>query len=812
MDLDKKERIKESIKGKLRRHFGKTLEEAGKAQIYKACAMTVRDEIMDKWITSRCEVERKSMKRLYYLSVEFLMGRALVNNMINILSEKEYIAALNELGADMDEISECEADAGLGNGGLGRLAACFLDSLATLELPAMGCGIRYEYGLFKQKIVDGEQFETSDNWLDDDFMWEVMVPEEQQEVRFGGTVTEEWLDGGLNIKHEGYTSVMAVPYDVPIPGYDSRLPSTLRLWSAKSPVHLDMESFSRGEYAKAVEEKELAEVISKVLYPEDKHIEGKQLRLKQHYFFTSATIQYIIKEFKKNHSDLRKLPDYVAIQINDTHPALAIPEMMRILLDEEGMDWDSAERIVRKTFAYTNHTVMSEALEKWPEDMMRTILPRIHSITAAINEKYCSRLWEYYPGQWEKIGAMAIISHNEVRMANLSIAMSHSVNGVSQLHANILKKGIFRDFYVIEPAKFKGITNGITHRRWLMKSNPALTSLITESIGEGWIKEPERLSELKPFADDAAFRQKFGDIKRQNKERLAKWFKQKQCVDLNVDAIFDVQAKRLHEYKRQLLNVLNILQLYNEICENPTMPVQPRVHIFGAKASPGYVMAKQIIRLINSVAEKVNGDPRCKGKLQVVFLENYGVSAAEVLIPAADVSEQISAAGKEASGTGNMKFMMNGALTIGTMDGANVEICEAVGEENMFIFGLSADEAEQLSSRHEYRAGSIYETDSRVRHILEQLIDGSLPMNRAREFSDIYHSLLFSDYGMADKYFVLKDFNSYYDEHKKINEAYADKDKWLKMTVLNTASSGVFSSDRTISYYNRLIWKLKRYE
>jgi starch phosphorylase len=799
-------RIEESIRQKLVSTYGKTLEEASKTQIYNAVAMTIKDGIMSKWAAANVAVEKQGQKKLYYLSVEFLMGRALYNNMVNMLKDEDYRAALDNMGVSLEDICEQETDPGLGNGGLGRLAACFLDSLATLALPATGCGIRYEYGLFRQKMVDGAQTELPDEWLmDGSCVWEVERPEDTMEVHFGGTVREEWVDGRLHVYHEGYHTVMAVPYDVPIVGYDSPMVDTLKLWSARSPVRIDMDYFSRGEYTRAMEERELGEVISKVLYPADNHYEGKALRLKQHYFFSSATIQLIVKEHKRSYGDLRSLPEKVAIQVNDTHPSLAMPELMRILMDEEGMGWDEAFDITRATFAYTNHTVMSEALEKWPVPLIRDLLPRIYSIVSTMNEKYCKKLYALYPGQWEKISDMAIVANNEVRMANLCIVMGHAVNGVSQLHAEILKRGIFRDFYVLEPTKFLGITNGITHRRWLIESNPDLTALICEAIGDRWIKQPEKLADLTAHIGDAAFLEKFEKAKMKNKQRLAKWMFDKQDVMVDTQTLFDVQAKRLHEYKRQLLNILHVMYLYDRIRENPEIEMTPRTFFFGAKAWPGYTRAKLIIQLITTVGAMIDKDPLVKGRLKVVFLENYGVSSAQVLIPAANVSEQLSTAGKEASGTGNMKFMMNGALTVGTMDGANVEIYEQVGADNIFIFGLHADEVENMLLHGSYHAGDIYAQNKPLKQVLDQMIDGSLPL----QFTDLFRSLVFGDGGQADQYFVLADFDSYVAAQKKVSLAYKDAAKWNRAAAINTAKSGIFSSDRTIAEYNSLIWHLK---
>ena len=805
-----KESIKASIIGKLQRYNGRTIQEATQQQIYKAVATTVRDQIMQKYLISREDRKNSKSKRLYYLSVEFLMGRSMYCNMLNLVSTDTYREALNELGIDIDSILKEEPEPGLGNGGLGRLAACFLDSLSSLDLPAMGCTIRYEYGLFRQKIVDGQQVELPDSWLDNGNSWEMAVMEDACEVHFGGHVDAVEVDGVTKYVHRDYNTVEAVPYDMPIVGYDTATVNTLRMWSARSPKRIDLNSFGQGKYVQAVEEIELAETISKVLYPEDNHYEGKMLRLKQQYFFTSATLQYILRDFKKLHgNDFSKLPEKVCIHINDTHPGVAIPEMMRLLMDEEGLGWDEASAIVQKTFAYTNHTIMAEALEKWPEGMMQQLLPRLYQIIEEINRRFCARLWNIFPGQWERIGQMAVISYGQIHIANLCIALSFSVNGVSMLHGEILKDETFRDFNIVMPEKFSAITNGITHRRWLMSCNPELTSLIKESIGTEWIKDPEQLEKLMPFAGDPAFREKFAEIKLHNKQRLAKLVKDRQGIDVDPTFIFDAQSKRLHEYKRQMLNALHILVLYNRIVNDESFTMEPRVFFFGAKASPGYYRAKQIIRFINALSTLIAKHPRASKYLQVVFLENYDVSTAEILIPAAEVSEQLSTASKEASGTGNMKYMMNGAVTIGTMDGANVEISQQVGMDNIYIFGMRSDTVRDMYRERNYNPMQIYETNQEIRQALTQMIDGTLFPNNATVLQELYHSLLIGDYGnMADPYFVLKDFGSYSMAQRRLNADYADREKWLKMAITNTAMSGVFSSDRTIREYNDTIWHL----
>ncbi len=805
-----KESIKESIISKLQRYNGRSVKEASPQQIYKAVASTVRDQIMQKFTVARDERKATKSKRLYYLSVEFLMGRSMYCNMLNLVSTKEYREALSELGISLDSVLNEEPEPGLGNGGLGRLAACFLDSLSSLDLPAMGCTIRYEYGLFRQKIVDGQQVELPDSWLENGNVWEIPVMEDACEVHYGGHVDIVEQDGKQKFVHRDYYTVEAVPYDMPIVGYDTQTVNTLRTWSARSKKRIDLNSFGQGKYAQASEEIELAEVISKVLYPEDKHYEGKMLRLKQHYFFTSATLQYIIKDFKKLHgNNFELLPEKVCIHINDTHPGLAIPELMRILMDEEGLGWDEAAEITEKTIAYTNHTIMAEALEKWPEAMVRQQLPRIYMILEELNRRLCDKLWSFFPGEWERIGHMAIISYGQVHMANLCVAMTHSTNGVSQLHGDILKEETFHDYNLIMPEKFSAITNGITHRRWLMSCNPELTSLICDAIGTDWIRQPEQLSALRPFADDAAFREKFAQIKQHNKERLVRLVQNRQGITVDPAFIFDTQAKRLHEYKRQILNALHILVLYNRIVTDESFTMEPRVFFFGAKASPGYYRAKQTIRLINALADLIQKHPRARKYLQVVFLENYDVSTAEVLIPASEISEQLSTASKEASGTGNMKFMMNGAVTIGTMDGANVEMAEQVGMDNIYIFGMRSDTVRDMYRENTYNPMTIYESNDELRRALTQLIDGTLFPTNPAAVQDLYHSLLMGENGnMGDPYFVLKDFGSYSMAQRRMAADHKNPDEWWKKAVINTAMSGIFSSDRTIREYNERIWHL----
>lgn len=805
-----KDSIKASIIGKLQRYNGRTIEEASNGQIYRALASTVRDQIMQKWMISREERKTNNNKRLFYLSVEFLMGRSLYTNILNLVSLDAYKQALDELHIDVDKVLQEEPEPALGNGGLGRLAACFMDSLASLDLPAMGCSIRYEYGLFRQKIVDGQQVELPDYWLGNGNVWEMPVMEDACEVHFNGHVEMGNDNGRTVFRHVGYNTVEAVPYDMPLVGYDTSTVNSLRLWSARAPKRIDLSDFNHGHYVQASEEKELAEAISNILYPEDNHYEGKLLRLKQQYFFTSATLQYILKDFKKlNGTNWSKLPEKVVIHINDTHPGLAIPELMRLLMDEEGLGWDEAQQIVSRTMAYTNHTIMAEALEKWPEDMVKSLLPRIYQILVEMNKRLCARLWNFFPGEAERVGRMAIIAYGYIHMANLCVAMTFSTNGVSKLHGDILKQETFHDFYLVMPEKFSAITNGITHRRWLMACNPELTKLICDTIGTDWVKDPELLHDLAPYADDAAFREQFEKIKHNNKVRLSNFLKEHQGAIVDPNFIFDAQSKRLHEYKRQMLNALHILVLYNRIVNDPNFTMRPRVFFFGSKAAPGYNRAKLIIRFINGLSALIAKHPRASKMLQVVFLENYDVSSAQLLIPATEISEQISTASKEASGTGNMKYMMNGAITIGTMDGANVEISEQVGMDNIYIFGMRSDTVLDMYRERNYNPMTIFETNQELRLALTQMIDGTVLPDAPSALQDLYHSLLIGDWGnMADPFFVLKDFGSYSMAQRRIDADYADRDKWNRMAVINTAMSGVFCSDRTIREYNDTIWHL----
>lgn len=804
---ERKNFIKEEISGKIKRYFGKTVKQANQHEIYHAVSMTIRDEIMDKWVAYKEKTDLKPQKELYYLSFEFLMGRAMGNNLMNLREADIYRDVLNEMGVSLDNVEEYETDAGLGNGGLGRLAACFLDSLTNLELPAFGCGIRYEYGLFRQKIVDGYQIEMPDPWLQSGNVWDIARPEDIKEIHFNGRIEEYMEDGQLKFRHLDYNTVMAEPYDMPITGFDSETVNTLRLWKACSPEVIDMKEFNRGDYIKATENRDLAEVISKILYPEDNHYEGKLLRLKQQYFFVSATIQWILSKHKQKGLSLWDIPEYIQIHINDTHPTIAIPEFMRILMDEEGMGWDDAWNIVGRTFAYTNHTILCEALEKWPLDMVEQLLPRLAMIIHEIDRRQREALWERFPGDYGKIEYMSVITHNQVSMANLCLTACHSVNGVAALHTEILKKETFKDYYSIYPYKFKNMTNGVTFRRWLYKANPELSALITKSIGDGWVKDYRQLEKLAPFADDEKFREQFAKIKLENKKRLAEYIKEHNGIEVNPESLFDVQIKRLHEYKRQLLKALQIIYRYQQLINNPDAADKlPTTYIFAAKAAPGYKMAKLIIKFINDMAKVINNDPRVNEILKVVFIENYSVSIAEKIVAAADLSEQISTASKEASGTGNMKLMLNGALTIGTMDGANVEIRQQVGDDNIFIFGLSSQEVLDIYAHGESPSPRIYAQSPTIKAVVDTMIDGTFSQDNM--FYELYHSLVMGG-GFADNYLLLADFDSYIRANQQVMDKFRDKDAWMRSAVMNTAMAGFFSSDRTIEDYNREIWHLK---
>ena len=779
--------------------------------IYQAVALAVKDMIIDRWIATHKEYEKQDAKVVYYMSMEFLTGRFLGNNIISLCEQKEIEEALSELGFDLNSIEDQERDPALGNGGLGRLAACFLDSLASLGYPAYGCGIRYRYGMFKQQIRDGYQIEVPDEWLKDGYPFEIRRAEYATEVKFGGYVETEW-DGKRNhFVQKGYQSVMAVPYDIPIVGYGNNVVNSLRIWDAQPVNTFNLSEFDKGDYQKAVEQENLAKTIVEVLYPNDNHYSGKELRLKQQYFFISASVQRAIKKYKEKHDDIHKFYEKASFQLNDTHPTVAVAELMRILLDEENLEWDEAWEITTKTCAYTNHTIMAEALEKWPIELFSRLLPRVYQIVEEINRRFVAQIQQRYPGDNEKIRRMAIIYDGQVRMAYLAIVGSFSVNGVAKLHTEILEKQELRDFYEMMPEKFNNKTNGITQRRFLLHGNPLLADWVTDKIGNEWITDLSNIKKLSVYVDDEKCQQEFMNIKYQNKIRLAKYIKEHNGIDVDPRSIFDVQVKRLHEYKRQLMNILHVMYLYNQLKDNPNMDIVPRTFIFGAKAAARYKRAKLTIKLINNVADVINNDKSIGGKLKVVFIEDYRVSNAELIFSAADVSEQISTASKEASGTGNMKFMLNGALTIGTMDGANVEMAEEVGKENMFIFGASADEIINLENKGGYNPMDIFNNDQDIRRVLMQLINGYYSPQDPELFRDIYNSLLNTQSSdRADTYFILKDFRSYAEAHKKIDQAYRDEKWWARTAMLNTASAGKFSSDRTIEEYVRDIWHLKK--
>ena len=811
-EMFKKEAFKKSVKDNVKFLYRKTIEEATQEQIFQAVSYSVKDVIIDNWLATQKAYDEQDPKIVYYMSMEFLMGRALGNNLINLCAYGEVKEALEELGFDLNCIEDQEPDPALGNGGLGRLAACFLDSLATLNYAAYGCGIRYHYGMFKQKIQNGYQIEVPDNWLKNGYPFELRRPEYAKEVHFGGYVRVEYdpEKGGSKFIHEGYQAVKAIPYDMPITGYDNDVVNTLRIWDAEPIVDFELDSFDKGDYKKAVEQENLARNIVEVLYPNDNHYAGKELRLKQQYFFVSASLQAAIAKYKKKHGDIHKLYEKVTFQMNDTHPTVAVAELMRILMDEEGLGWDEAWEVTTKSVAYTNHTIMSEALEKWPIELFSRLLPRVYQIIEEINRRFILEIQAKYPGNYEKIKKMAIIYDGQVKMAHLAIAAGYSVNGVARLHTEILKNQELKDFYEMMPKKFNNKTNGITQRRFLLHANPLLADWITEHIGPDWITDLPQLKKLAVYADDEKALQEFMNIKFKNKERLAKYILEHNGVEVDPHSIFDVQVKRLHEYKRQLLNILHVIYLYNQIKMHPEMEFYPRTFIFGAKASAGYATAKKIIKLINSVADVVNNDASINGKIKVVFIENYRVSNAEWIFAAADVSEQISTASKEASGTGNMKFMLNGAPTLGTMDGANVEIVEEVGAENAFIFGLSSDEVINYENNGGYDPNVIYNTDEEIRQVLMQLINGTFS-NDTELFRDLYDSLLNTkNTDRADRYFILADFRSYADAQKRVEAAYRNEKGWAKKALLNTACSGKFTSDRTIQEYVDDIWHLDK--
>ena len=806
-----KDELKKTIVFNVKSIYRKTIDEATPAMVYQAVALAVKDMIIDRWIATHKEYDKQDAKIVYYMSMEFLTGRFLGNNIISLCEQKEIEEALSELGFDLNSIEDQERDPALGNGGLGRLAACFLDSLASLGYPAYGCGIRYRYGMFKQQIRDGYQIEVPDEWLKDGYPFEIRRAEYATEVKFGGYVETEW-DGKRNhFVQKGYQSVMAVPYDIPIMGYGNNVVNSLRIWDAQPVNTFNLSEFDKGDYQKAVEQENLAKTIVEVLYPNDNHYSGKELRLKQQYFFISASVQRAIKKYKEKHDDMHKFYEKASFQLNDTHPTVAVAELMRILLDEENLEWDEAWEITTKTCAYTNHTIMAEALEKWPIELFSRLLPRVYQIVEEINRRFVAQIQQRYPGDNEKIRRMAIIYDGQVRMAYLAIVGSFSVNGVAKLHTEILEKQELRDFYEMMPEKFNNKTNGITQRRFLLHGNPLLADWVTDKIGNEWITDLSNIKKLSVYVDDEKCQQEFMNIKYQNKIRLAKYIKEHNGIDVDPRSIFDVQVKRLHEYKRQLMNILHVMYLYNQLKDNPNMDIVPRTFIFGAKAAAGYKRAKLTIKLINNVADVINNDKSIGGKLKVVFIEDYRVSNAELIFSAADVSEQISTASKEASGTGNMKFMLNGALTIGTMDGANVEMAEEVGKENMFIFGASADEIINLENNGGYNPMDIFNNDQDIRRVLMQLINGYYSPQDPELFRDIYNSLLNTQSSdRADTYFILKDFRSYAEAHKKIDQAYRDEKWWARTAMLNTASAGKFSSDRTIEEYVRDIWHLKK--
>ncbi len=804
-----KEEFKKDVVDTIKNMYRKTIDEASKHQVFQAVAYAVKDYVIDRWIATHKEYEKQDAKTVYYMSMEFLMGRALGNTMINLTCYKEIKEALEELGFDINAIEDEEPDAALGNGGLGRLAACFLDSLSSLGYPAYGCGIRYRYGMFAQKIVDGYQKEVPDEWLRDGNPFEIKRPEYAVEVKFGGYI-RTFIDEDYHEHYvqEGYQSVRAVPYDLPVVGYGNNIVNTLRIWDAEPIQSFNLDSFDKGDYQKAVEQENLAKTICEVLYPCDNHYAGKELRLKQQYFFVSASVQRAIAKYKENHDDIRKLHEKVCFQLNDTHPTVTVAELMRILMDEKGLSWDEAWDVTTKSCAYTNHTIMAEALEKWPIELFSRLLPRIYQIVEEINRRFLLEVGRLYPGNQEKVAKMAIIYDGQVKMANLAIVAGYSVNGVAALHTDILKKQELRDFYEMMPEKFNNKTNGITQRRFLLHGNPLLADWVTNKIGDEWITDLAQIKKLAPYAEDELSRKKFMQIKYQNKVRLAEYIKEHNGIDVDPRSIFDVQVKRLHEYKRQLLNILHVMYLYNKVKANPDYDMHPRTFIFGAKAAAGYRRAKLTIKLINNVAKIINNDKSIKDKIKVVFIENYRVSNAELIFAAADVSEQISTASKEASGTGNMKFMLNGAVTLGTMDGANVEIVKEVGEDNAVIFGLSADEVIDYECYGGYNPLDIFNNDQEIRQVLMQLINGYYSPEDPELFREIYNSLLYD--GRPDVYFILKDFRSYADAQARIDKKYRDEEGWARSAMLNTACSGKFSSDRTIEEYVQDIWHLEK--
>jgi len=806
-----KEKFKEAVFENIKTQFRKTIDQVTEEQVFQSVAYAVRDIIADQWIDTHKTYIKEDAKTVYYMSMEFLMGRALGNNIINLQVNDVIKEVLEELGFDLNAIEDQEPDAGLGNGGLGRLAACFMDSLATLDYPAYGCGIRYRYGIFEQKIIDGYQVEKPDQWLKNGNPFEIRRPEYGCEIKFGGNVrVAKNSDGREKYVHENYQSVRAIPYDVPIVGYGNSTVNTLRLWDAEAIQSFDLELFDRGDYHKAVEQQNLAKTIVEVLYPNDNHYQGKELRLKQQYFFISATIQQVIKKFKQNHDDIRLLPDKVVFHINDTHPSLTIPELMRVLMDDEGLKWSEAWAITQRTCAYTNHTIMSEALEKWPIELFSRLLPRIYQIVEEINRRFCAQIIDKFGFDNDRVRRMGIVSDGQIKMAWLCIVGAYSVNGVARLHTEILKNEELKDFYEMFPKKFNNKTNGITQRRFLLHANPLLADWVTRKVGDNWVTDLTVINGIEKFIDDEKERKEFMQIKYQNKVRLAEYIKKHNNLVVDPRSIFDVQVKRLHEYKRQLMLILYVMHLYNELRENPDLDILPRTFVFGAKAAPGYHRAKKIIKLVNNVGNVINNDPNINNKIKIVFIENYSVSNAEIIFASADVSEQISTASKEASGTGNMKFMLNGAMTIGTLDGANIEIAEEVGEENCFIFGMTSDEVINLEHTGEYDPWNIYNNNQKVRRVVTQLINGFYSPEDPDLFREIYDSLLNGGGEPADQYFILKDFDAYVEAQKKVDLAYRNQGDWARKVMLNTARAGKFSSDRTIEEYVSEIWHLEK--
>ncbi len=798
-----KEKFKQVFIHKLQTKYCKDIDEASMYDKYTALSSVVKDYINPKWMRTNKEYLEKGSKQVYYFSIEFLLGKLLEMNLINTGLRDICKEALADLGINLQELEDYERDAGLGNGGLGRLAACFLDSMAALQLPGHGCGIRYKYGLFEQRIVNNHQVELPDNWLKDGYAWELRRADRAVEVRFGGNVHMDTVNGRMVFIHDNYEAIRAVPYDIPVVGYKNNTVNTLRLWNAEPfDAEFDLPTFNRGDYLKAVEYKHSVERITKILYPEDNYYEGRLLRLRQQYFFVSASIQSILRSFKRKRRSIRDLPDKVAFHINDTHPAVAVPELMRLLIDKEGLGWDEAWKITTSTISYTNHTIMPEALEKWPIDMFKLLLPRVYMIIEEINERFCRDLWEKYPGQWDRISEMAILADGQVHMARLAVVGSYSVNGVAAIHTDILTKHVMRNYHEYSPQKFNNKTNGIAHRRWLLKANPGLAGLITDMIGGDWIRHPHDLINLLKYVDDSAAHERLARVKLQNKAALAKFIKDKYDVQVDTGSIFDVHVKRIHAYKRQILNVLHIMDLYNRLKADPNLDITPRTFIFAGKAAPGYFIAKQTIKLINVLASVINNDKTIKDKLKVVFLENYSVSLGEMIFPASEVSEQISTASKEASGTGNMKFMLNGAVTIGTLDGANVEIKKAVGDDNIIIFGLTADQVIYYHQHGGYKVWDVYHNDCRIQNVLDQMINGFLPVDK-EELRPLHCNLLWEN----DEFFVLKDFAAYAEAQALLETKYRDKSTWSKMSMNNIAHAGIFSSDRSISEYAIAIWK-----